>query len=164
MEMSRSNGGGLVPAGFDPSHPRQQIKRAWQAFAGSGEQVEGCGFEAWAINADLMEGMVKIEGDLLAIQWRETEGGADAGIQGPLRLEPEGVEEIGIADEDQGEDRTAREIQPEQEADFFKRPRAVDLGFVKHEDWEEAVELTQCLFEQDEVNRAAVFWCLADLG
>ena len=139
---------GFVLGRRQPSASTEQVEQPRQAAAGAGQQVDGRGGEGRPVNANLAELMLEIGLNLGAIQRRQPPDGADARIEGFVMLHAQGVLEVEIAHEHESEDGLARQIESEQEANFFEGARWIELGFVQHHHRRRSVEFLEGLFQQ----------------
>src|ERR1035441_1407301 len=72
--------------------------------------------EAGALYTDLPQAVGQIGFDLGAVQSRQLVLHADARIECPVLLQAQGVVQVVVADEHQGKDRLASQVQPQQQA------------------------------------------------
>ena len=78
--------------------------------------------------------------DLIVGEVFEPGVGGDARIEGATASQAQGVEKIGVADQDEGEGGLLWKIEPKEHADFFECAHGIILSFVEHQNGNDALK------------------------
>ena len=100
------------------------------------------------------EAVRQIRFNLAALQERQLAMGTDAGVKGLVLLQTQGVLEVKVADQHQGEGGLTRQVESQEQAHFFERAGRVELSFVEHQGGDEAAQVLEGVFQASQVATA----------
>ena len=164
MDVLGLDGERVAAGGGDPCGLGEQAEDAGIAFAGFGEQVGGGRVKDFALESGAGDVPVEVGGDVLAGEFDEPCGGADAGEEGALDGEAQAAEEVVVAEKDHGHGTAASASGSQKQADFFECGGGVVLGVVEDEHEGDGFEFGEVFFQKQEVAGALEAGAFTEFG